>query len=35
MPNIYDAIKADHDLHRSLLNELLDTSGDSTKRQNA
>ena len=35
MPNIYDAIKADHDLHRSLLNELAETSGDSTKRQNA
>lgn len=35
MPNIYDAIKADHDHHRALLNELEDTSGDTTKRQNA
>ncbi len=35
MPNIYDAIKADHDNHRALLNELADTSGDSTERQNA
>ncbi len=35
MPNIYDAIKADHDTHRSLLNTLADTSGDSKERQNA
>jgi len=35
MPNIYDAIIADHDQHRALLNELADTSGNSIKRQNA
>lgn len=35
MPNIYDAIKADHDEHRALLSTLEDTSGDSTERQNA
>lgn len=35
MPNIYDAIKSDHDAHRALLNTLADTSGDSTERQNA
>ncbi|QFT58628.1 DNA nickase [Sulfitobacter sp. THAF37] len=35
MPTIYDAIKADHDQHRSLLNEIGETSGDSAARQNA
>ncbi|MEL6958513.1 MAG: hemerythrin domain-containing protein [Pseudomonadota bacterium] len=35
MPDIYDAIKADHDEHRTLLNTLADTSGDSTTRQEA
>lgn len=35
MPNIYDAIKADHDKHRGLLNTLAETSGDTDKRSNA
>ena len=35
MPSIYDAIKADHDTHRDLLNTLADTSGDSEERQKA
>lgn len=35
MPSIYDAIKADHDLHRTLLNQIGETSGDSTERQKA
>lgn len=35
MPNIYDAIKADHDDHRALLNTLADTSGDSETRRKA
>lgn len=35
MPNIYDAIKSDHDDHRALLNTLEDTSGDSEKRRKA
>lgn len=35
MPNIYDAIKADHDDHRALLNTLAETSGDSDERQKA
>ncbi len=33
MPNIYDAIKADHDDHRQLLSLLAETSGDSEMRQ--
>ncbi|MEQ6250624.1 hemerythrin domain-containing protein [Sulfitobacter sp. HNIBRBA3233] len=33
MPSIYDAIKADHDNHRKLLDTIADTSGDSEKRQ--
>ncbi|KIN63237.1 Hemerythrin [Sulfitobacter noctilucicola] len=35
MPNIYEAIKADHDEHRTLLNTLAETSGDSEERQKA
>lgn len=35
MPNIYDAIKADHDNHRELLETLADTSGDSAEREKA
>ena len=35
MPNIYDAIKADHDDHRALLNTLADTTGDSKTREDA
>ena len=31
--NIYEAIKADHDEHRRLLNDLAETSGDSLKRR--
>lgn len=33
MPSIYDAIKADHEVHRDLLNKIADTSGDSKTRQ--
>ncbi len=35
MPNIYDAIKADHDEHRALLERISDTSGDSKDRREA
>ena len=35
MPSIYDAIKADHDEHRALLDTLADTSGDSETRREA
>lgn len=35
MPSIYDAIKADHDDHRKLLEKIADTSGDSQARQEA
>ena len=35
MPSIYDAIKADHDVHRRLLRKLADTSGDSDTRRDA
>jgi hypothetical protein len=35
MPSIYDAIKADHDVHRKLLAKLADTSGDSDTRREA
>lgn len=35
MPSIYEAIKADHDRHRALLETLGDTSGDSTERRKA
>lgn len=35
MPSIYDAIKADHDDHRKLLETLADTSGDSDTRRDA
>ena len=33
MPSIYDAIKADHDTHRNLLDAIADTSGDSDARR--
>lgn len=33
MTTIYDAIKADHDQHRKLLDTIEDTSGDTTKRR--
>ena len=33
MPSIYDAIKADHDTHRTLLDRIADTSGDSADRR--
>jgi len=33
MPSIYDAIKADHDTHRALLDEIAQTSGDSDARR--
>jgi hemerythrin-like domain-containing protein len=35
MPSIYDAIRADHDNHRALLNRIEDTSGDSQDRKSA
>ena len=35
MPDIYTAIKDDHDRHRRLLERLLDTSGDSHDRKDA
>jgi hemerythrin superfamily protein len=35
MSNIYEAIKADHDAHRDLLQTIAETSGDSTKRRDA
>lgn len=35
MKNIYDAIKADHDRHRELLDRIGDTSGDSPAREAA
>ena len=35
MPSIYDAIRADHNTHRDLLNRIDDTSGDSAERQAA
>ena len=35
MPNIYDAIKQDHDTHRELLETLANTSGDSEERREA
>jgi hemerythrin superfamily protein len=33
MPSIYDAIKADHETHRDLLNKIADTSGESEERK--
>ncbi|MGJ8628001.1 MAG: hemerythrin domain-containing protein [Sulfitobacter sp.] len=33
MPSIYDAIKADHDTHRKLLDQIAETSGDSEERR--
>ena len=35
MPSIYEAIKADHDRHRNLLETISETSGDSQKRREA
>lgn len=35
MPDIYAAIKADHDTHRELLARIGDTTGDSATRQEA
>ena len=35
MPDIYEAIKADHDHHRKLLDTISDTSGASETRQKA
>ena len=35
MPNIYQAIKDDHDDHRKLLDRIEDTSGDSEDRRKA
>lgn len=35
MPSIYDAIKADHDDHRTLLNTIAETEGDSAERREA
>jgi hemerythrin superfamily protein len=35
MPSIYDAIKADHDTHRTLLDQIAETSGDSAARKKA
>ncbi len=33
MPSIYEAIKADHDEHRKLLDSIAKTSGDSAERR--
>lgn len=35
MPDIYNAIKDDHDQHRKLLDKLSDTSGDEAERREA
>ncbi|QFT98828.1 DNA nickase [Roseovarius sp. THAF8] len=35
MPSIYDAIRADHDNHRALMNRIEDTTGDSDDRKSA
>lgn len=35
MPSIYDAIKADHDRHRALLDTIADTTGASDDRKSA
>ena len=35
MPSIYDAIKADHNHHRALLEKVSNTSGDTPERQAA
>ncbi len=35
MTSIYDAIKADHDKHRALLETIAGTSGDTTERREA
>lgn len=33
MSNIYDVIKEEHDLHRSLMESLLNTEGDTSQRR--
>lgn len=35
MPDIFDAIKTDHDRHRDLLDKIASTSGDSQDRRDA
>ena len=35
MPSIYEAIKADHDTHRDMLERIAETSGDSPERREA
>lgn len=35
MPDIYSAIKADHDRHRELMDTIADTTGDSKTRRDA
>lgn len=35
MPSIYEAIKADHDEHRKLLETIAETSGDTPERRKA
>lgn len=35
MPSIYEAIKADHNRHRALLDRIGDTSGESAERRKA
>ncbi|MCB1333921.1 MAG: hemerythrin domain-containing protein [Roseivivax sp.] len=35
MPSIYEAIKADHETHRALLDRIAETTGDSPERRKA
>lgn len=35
MTSIYDAIKADHDTHRKLLDKIVTTKGDNPDRRKA
>lgn len=35
MPSIYDAIQEDHNTHRAMLDEIVETSGDSEERRGA
>lgn len=35
MPSIYDAITADHERHRTLLDKIAETEGDSSERRDA
>jgi hypothetical protein len=35
MQNTYEAIKADHERHRALMNKIADTSGASDERSKA